>query len=466
MGFAQEVLREWANRGKKPGPDAPRPQASEGWIAEFLAFFNSALLAVVLMLLIGVGSSVGTVLPQDQGPRVILESQFPEWVKQALLLIKAHDVYHSFWFNFLLALLFINLAVGTYVRFPPIWRRLLMDRPRTPPLANLPERLALGMIPGPTALASLQKRGYAVQALPEGGYFLERDKWVRWGPTLIHLSLFLIIIGAMWGGLRGIKASLPILPGEGITGPEVVEAAFLKGSWPVAPRPFRLQLEDFRIELRPSGQAKQYYSQVRIEEPGQPPRLERVWVNEPLIVDGVYFYQSFWGIGALRCQVGKGPTQRMPLQQAKVGGYMSKPFRVGQQEVMWFLRSMEEPAILVETKAFKPLGQLVPGLSASVGGERLSLDRYELYSGFEAKADPGIPLVYAGCGLLILGLVLLPFAHQELWLRPDEAGQWWLVGRAHKGHESFRRTMLALGQAFHTGLEHQAPPPPAAPLGA
>lgn len=441
-------------------------QAKLSWGQEFLAFFNSIPLAVVLMILIGLGSSIGTVLPQDQGARVVLEGAFPAWLKQVLLAIKAYDVYHSFWFNFLLALLFINLAVGTYVRFPPVWRRLLMDRPRTPPMANLPERMPLGFVPGDLALSSLQKRGYTVQALPEGGYFAEKAKLVRWGPTIIHIALFLIIIGAMWGGLRGIKASLPILPGEGISGPEVVESAFLKGSWPVSPSAFQLKLEDFRIELRPSGQAKQYYSEVRVEEPGQPPRTERVWVNEPLIVDGVYFYQSFWGIGALRCQVGGGEVQRMPLTPAKVGGYMSKPFKAGNQELMWFLRGMEEPAMLVETKGFQPVGQAVPGTGAMVGGVPVRLDRYELYSGFEAKADPGIPLVYAGCGLLILGLVLVPFAHRELWLRPDEAGEWWAVGRAHKGQEMFRRELLALGRAFQAGAQAPSTSPQAAAPGA
>ena len=47
------------------------------WQREFLAFFGSLKLAIVLLLLIAAGSIVGTVIPQDQGPEVIRTGQFP-----------------------------------------------------------------------------------------------------------------------------------------------------------------------------------------------------------------------------------------------------------------------------------------------------------------------------------------------------------------------------------------------------
>ena len=131
-------------------PKPKKPQTST-LKKESLVFFGSVKLAIILLLLVAGASVIGTVLPQDQGPAVVENSAFPPALKQVLLTIKAYDVYHAFWFNFLLALLFLNLAVCTYLRFPPTWRRYQMKTPPTPPVAGLQETVPVAA--APTTLA-------------------------------------------------------------------------------------------------------------------------------------------------------------------------------------------------------------------------------------------------------------------------------------------------------------------------
>jgi cytochrome c biogenesis protein len=175
-----------------------------------------------------------------------------------------------------------------------------------------------------------------------------------------------------------------------------------------------------------------------------------MWVNEPLVVDGMYFYQAFWGIGALTYSMEDGTLVKIPLTQTKVGGYLSKPVAIGNKEYVYFLRALEEPGMLIDTKTFKPEVQLVPGMAARVNGHVFKVETYHLFSGLETKRDPGIPVVYFGCGLLIMGLMMVPFSHREIWIRKVD-GAWVMGGRTHKGRVMLRREMETI--ASHWGVD-------------
>ena len=432
------------------------------WQREFLTFFGSLKLAIALILLIAAGSVIGTVIPQDQGPEVIRTGAFPDWLKSVLMAARAYDVYHAFWFVFLQALMFLNLAVCTYLRFPPTWRRYQMKAPGTPGVASLPEVMRLASGPTPLKLDALRKRGWNVMPQANDVLFAEKNKFVRLAPTFIHISLFLIMGGAIWGGLSGVKHSVPIMVGESVGSDQIVEQAFLRGRFHSEPAPFDLTLDAFRMEFRPSGQVKQYYSDITITpRDGRPPFKQTMWVNEPLIHDGMYFYQSFWGVGGVTYAIDGKPT-RATLTQARTGGYMSRPFTLGGEEYMFYLRGLEEPGLLVSTKDFEPKAQVVPGHEAKLHGQTFKIDEYHLFSGLETKIDPGIPLVYLGCGMMILGLCMLPFRHREVWLRQDEAG-WLIGGRTHRGRVMLKREMADLARLWDA---EAAAPERAEPMGA
>ncbi len=437
---------------------SPRPS----WKREFLTFFGSLKLAITLLLLIAAGSIIGTVIPQDQGADVVRTGAFPEWLKTVLLAARAYDVYHAFWFLFLLALMFLNLSVCTYLRFPPTWRRYQMKTPATPGIAALPEVVRLAGGPTDRKLDMLRKRGWNVAPQGDDVVFAEKNKFVRLAPTFIHISLFLVMGGVIWGGASGVKHSVPIMVGETVASDHIVDTAFQRGRFHAEPAPFDLKLDAFRMEFRPSGQVKQYYSDVTITpRDGRAAYQQTLWVNEPLIHDGMYFYQSFWGVGGFTYSVDGKPT-RTTLTQARTGGYMSRPFKVGGNEYMFFLRGLEEPGLLVSTKDFEPKAQAVPGHAIKLHGQTFMIEEYQLFSGLETKIDPGIPMVYLGCGMMILGLCMLPFRHREVWLRRDAEG-WLLGGRTHRGRVILQREMADLARLWDAD---SAEPTHVEPMGA
>lgn len=428
-----------------------------GLSGPFVRIFNSLKTMIALKIAVAAAASIGTFLPQDKGPEVILTSTFPDWLKAVLLGIQAYDVYHAPWFLTLLALVFLNVAVGTWIRFPPIWRRIFTKLPATPKADALPSAAALTRAPSEELLRRFAKRGYRATALGGGQVFLESQKWVRWYTTVIHLSLFAILAGAMIGGLAGVKHSTPLFEGDEMTGAEWYATAPTKGRLAPAPANFKVRLDRFWMAFRPTGMVKQYYSDLTITPAHGATYTKRIMVNEPLIVDGVYFYQSYWGVGALTLRV-DDTTRRIDLTPAKSGGTISEPFEVGGRPVVLFVRDVGQPAVIVDSATLQTVGSLLPGLPLKLAGSNVELMRYHLYSGLESKRDPGIPLVYFGCGLLLLGLAAMPIAHKEAWILQGEDGGWMLGGRATKGKLMMQKELDAIASGWNGGMAASAPP--------
>ncbi|MDB5101955.1 MAG: c-type cytochrome biosis protein [Cyanobacteria bacterium RYN_339] len=416
-----------------------------------LIALSSMKLAIGLLLLVAAASSIGTVFPQDEGIKSIEGAKFAPWLKQLLIAIQAYDAYHAPWFQGLLAVLFLNLACCTYLRFPATWRRLRLAEPAAPPVASLPVAVPVA---GPEIAALLRRKGYRVRPRADGGLFAEKGKPARWAPTLIHLSLFVVIGGAVWGGLASWRGSAPLIPGDTAPAAQIFKQADQHGWLARPPAPFDVHLDGFRMIFRPDGQVKQYYSDLTVTpHDGRAPVHKTIWVNEPLVFDGVYFYQSFWGVAAADVTI-DGKAQQIPLMQAPVG-YVSKPLPLPGPPVVLFVKAPEQPAVLIETKGFNIVGQLAPGLGGPLHGTAFRLEGYHFYSGFQVKQDPGIPAVYLGCALLLLGLGLVPFSHRELWVRQHD-GRWWLAGRASKGKVAFGREVAALAAQVPPTMEEIA----------
>jgi cytochrome c biogenesis protein len=85
---------------------------------------------------------------------------------------------------------------------------------------------------------------------------------------------------------------------------------------------------------------------------------------------------------------------------------------------------------------------------------RLSLVDVVGSTGLQIKADPGIPLVYAGFGLLMLGVIMSYVSHSQVWAL-EQGGTVYVGGRTNRAQVAFERELLALleGVAERSGQE-------------
>jgi cytochrome c biogenesis protein len=65
------------------------------------------------------------------------------------------------------------------------------------------------------------------------------------------------------------------------------------------------------------------------------------------------------------------------------------------------------------------------------------------YTGLQVTKDPGVWVVWIGCGMLVLGLIVsFFFSHQRVWVRipKSSGGEIVLAGSANKNRIAFEKT--------------------------
>jgi hypothetical protein len=82
---------------------------------------SSVSFAIPLLVLIAIASILGGLIPQ--GKNVNLISDTPEWVRDINVYLQLNDIFHSWWYILLLALLILSLLVVTIKRVPAVWRQ-------------------------------------------------------------------------------------------------------------------------------------------------------------------------------------------------------------------------------------------------------------------------------------------------------------------------------------------------------
>ena len=104
-------------------------------------------------------------------------------------------------------------------------------------------------------------------------------------------------------------------------------------------------------------------------------------------------------------------------------------------------------------------GQLVSsvrsGGSIEVNGVTLKILDVIGGTGLQIKADPGIPIVYLGFGLLMLGVIMSYFSHSQIWA-VIKNGKLYLGGRTNRAQVVFERETIEIIERLQNPGEVQA----------
>jgi cytochrome c biogenesis protein len=80
----------------------------------------------------------------------------------------------------------------------------------------------------------------------------------------------------------------------------------------------------------------------------------------------------------------------------------------------------------------------------------VTLKIYELIgsTGLQIKADPGIPFVYTGFGLLMLGVIMSYVSHSQIWALREDAensvNSLYLGGKTNRAQVTFERELVSI----------------------
>jgi cytochrome c biogenesis protein len=225
-----------------------------------------------------------------------------------------------------------------------------------------------------------------------------------------------------------------------------------------------VRCDDFKVTFydlpgRKEKHVREYKSLLSILENGKEILKRSVEVNHPLHYKGLAFYQSSYG--ALNdvtlgiqwkekkeksfLKVLEGETVPIPNSKSflRLLKYSPQIHNLGEGVQVALLKPNQEPRAFWVLKGFPQFGQ-PRDTEFILNFEGVSS---KAYTGLQVTKDPGVWVVWAGCALMVLGLIVsFFFSHQRVWVRTprDSGGDIVLAGSANKNRIGFERIFGAL----------------------
>jgi cytochrome c biogenesis protein len=417
----------------------------------FWTFFSSVKLTIVLLMVLAAASVAGTLLPQGQDASQLAGRMSPG-VLRLLEVLDLFDMYHAWWFRWLIGLLSLNLIVCSLDRFPSAWRRFKAKTSpdRAKPFEDLPANQSLlargGLTEVTERVYSHFRKSYGrAERMQTGDQFFlfgEKGRFAYFGVYLVHLSVLLILVGALIGSFFGFEAYVNIPEGE------KVDTVFLRRGMLPMPLDFQVRCDRFFVEFYDGGMPKEYRSDLAFLVEGKEVSKQSVLVNHPVTFRGVTFYQSSYGAAAggkaflrvtreaddkqaIQFVAEKGQVNQLPgkegtfqvveVEQNLKGGMgpavlISLKPNEGKELRFWILKDYEAlqkrfPAAMLKSPALNP---------SVFKPYTFHLDKVEtrFYTGLQVNKDPGVSVVWAGCFLMIAGFMVAFFtSHRRIWIR-------------------------------------------------
>lgn len=412
--------------------------------AKYLKLFRSVRFNIWLFLALALASAVGSFL-------------YPE-----------PNLYRTWWFCGMLALMTFDVIVCKLLRFPTSVFEKFKKRRHTPPLnsstvlklatlkAELQSKLSFDLaqsavqkffkekkfkvktitdIPVPK---SVKKKAVVVLASVQGIQ--------KWGDFILHICIVIILAGGLIGAMYGFEEVLLI--------PE-------KTSYIMQNRNYEVELKDFQIEYYEStGAPSLYASDLVVRENGKVVGEKRIVVNEPLDIHRVRFYQASWGMtddfhNARVHMAGKvvnlKPRQIFDLEGTPLSiraNIFYPTFDINDKRQAFTRDSKgSNPALQIDFLKKEELQARIwilrdqPGVAFKVDQGQVSptapppfflvdVDPV-LFSGVQVGYDPGAPIFWTGAIVFVLGLCLHFYLHRrhlEVVLIPMSQGTKVIVG--------------------------------------
>ncbi len=292
---------------------------------------TSVRVALLLIGLVAVGALLGVIFPQApdevrgsaQAYAAYTEFQRTRYgvFTDAMRRLGLFEVFHSYWFNGLLVLLLLAVAVCTANRIPPIVRnvRRPVRRVNDRFFTQARHRAEFASPAEPAAVAAaLRRKHYRVEVTQRDGatyLFADRFGWAQFGTFVSHLSLILFMSGAIVTKLVGFNVDLSIPEGQ---------------TAPVFPTIHAGQMQILNRSAGDTpdahGNPTRYYSNLTVFRNGKPICSGTSTVNDPMHCAGYTLHQTTFSADGAELRVRDLKTGQVVYQEvSQIGAEGTAP---------------------------------------------------------------------------------------------------------------------------------------------
>lgn len=322
MSAAEETLKEQAGEVSKPKTASPLDRA--------LNFLSSVRFGVVLLCILVALSLIGMLIVQQNvnGFDAYYASRTPA-EKYIYGFLGFFDIYHSWYFNFLLLILSLNIVLASIDRFPSAWSYISIPKlSATRDWLLRQKQNAVFRVQGESKQEVADKisqifkaNGFssktaqntsASYALDEQGnknfsdiinrthfyVFGESGKWNRLGAYIVHVFLLTLFLGHFTALQTGFDADVRMMPGQATNEIQLIEFNLDKQERYAVNLPFTITCTDIEQTLIDPkgaidiGNTIDWRTQIKIDDSQYGETVADVSLNKPFEYRGYRFFQA------------------------------------------------------------------------------------------------------------------------------------------------------------------------------
>ncbi|CAF2217480.1 BnaA08g02730D [Brassica napus] len=396
-----------------------------------LSVLSNLPLAITEMSTIAALMALGTVIEQGETPEFYFE-KYPEdspvlgfFTWRWIFALGFDHMYSAPIFLGMLALLAASLMACTYTTQIPLvkvarrWSFMKSDESikkqdfaESLPRASIQD---LGVI--------LMGDGYEV-FMKGPSLYAFKGLAGRFAPIGVHIAMILIMVGGTLSATGSFRGSVTVPQGLNfVMGDVLAPIGFL--SVPTDSFNTEVHVNRFTMDYYDSGEVSQFHSDLSLRDlNGKEVVRKTISVNDPLRYGGVTIYQTDWSFSALQVSKdGEGPFN-LAMAPIKINGdkkLYGTFLPVGDTNapnvkgISMLARDLQSIVVYDLEGKFAGIRRPNSKLPIEIDGMKIVIEDAIGSTGLELKTDPGVPVVYAGFGALMLTTCISYLSHSQIW---------------------------------------------------
>nr|YP_010337463.1 c-type cytochrome biogenensis protein [Pulvinaster venetus]UNJ17048.1 c-type cytochrome biogenensis protein [Pulvinaster venetus] len=413
-----------------------------------IKFFSNLKTAITLLLLIACYSSLGTIIEQSKSFD-FYELHYPlsnplfgiiSW--KLIKYLELDHVYTAKYFLFLVFFFTVSLISCTFSTQLPIlkiskkWQfykyRFQFNK------IGLDNQINLNSIS--SSISLLNTIHYSV--------FQQRNQIYsykgligKFSPIIVHLSIILIFIGAVFSSFTGFMLQEIIPKGEFFHFQNIINS----GQFSIVPQNLFLKVNDFWIKYNDDGSTSQFFSYIKLyNSKNQILKSGIIYVNKPLIYKGIYIYQTDWDISAMRLQIGNSilqiPCKLLVLDNGTRlwSSYLPSNILLNRGFLFIFSNLNNDLSVYDSDKNF--LFSINQNQLFYLSNIPMRVVNLLSSTGLQIKSDSGLFIVYFGFLFLIISTFLSYISYSQIWLSFYEKNSF-IVGTSNRAFLQFEEDL-------------------------